>query len=288
VTVSIVTDSTNYIPDEDLRADDIRVVPLFVHDGASLSPETQIDLDAFYRRLEDTRVLPTSSQPSPETIAASFREAFDTGADAVLGVFLSSRMSGTVQAAELAAAIVADERGSAPIEVLDSESNCMQEGFAVLSAADAALAGADIDECARAARETMARTRFLFSPTSLEYLRRGGRISGASTLLGGLLQISPILTVAEGETTAVARVRTHKRAMIEMGARMSADVEQFGLRRAIVHSIAAPDIAERFASEIVQPIAGRPVRVVPVGPVIGLHVGPAVGVVYETLEPLRG
>jgi DegV family protein with EDD domain len=287
VVVRIVTDSTNYIPEEKLRAHQIRVVPLYVHDGDDLRPETEIDLERFYRRLEDMRTLPTSSQPSPEALAAAFREALDADADAVLGVFISSRMSGTVQAAELAAAMVRGERPGALIGVLDSESNCMQEGCAVLSAADTADAGAELDECMAAVKDTIARTRFLFSPTSLEYLRRGGRISGAASFLGGLLQMAPILTVENGETTAVARVRTHRKAMAAIGARMKADLDRFGVRRAVVHSIAAPEAAGAFAEEIVEPIIGAPVQVVPVGPVIGLHVGPAVGVVYETAEPLR-
>ena len=296
--VRIVTDSTNYLPAEDLRALGVRSVPLWVLDGDEMRDENSIDLPAFYRRLSDTSVLPTSSQPSPEALAVAFRDAFDDvggvqseasaeAGNAVLGIFLSSRMSGTVQAAELAATMLREERPGASITVLDSESNCMQEGYAVLSAAEKAAQGADVEECLSAARETMARTRFLFSPTSLEYLRRGGRISGAASFLGGLLQVAPILTVENGETTAVMRVRTHAKAMAEMGIRMKADIERCGLRRAVVHSIAEQSIAEGFARDIVEPIVGKPVSVVPIGPVIGLHVGPAAGVVYETVEPLR-
>ena len=287
--VRIVTDSTNYLPVEQLRAFGLKAVPLYVHDGDEMCPETTIDVAAFYRRLEDTRTLPTSSQPSPDALATAFREAGEESGEggAVLGVFLSSLMSGTVQAADLAAAMVREERPDAQIVVLDSESNCMQEGYAVLSAAEAAAAGAGIEECVEAARATIARTRFLFSPTSLEYLRRGGRISGAASLLGSLLQVAPILTVENGETNVVAKVRTHAKAMAEMGARMQADIERCGLRRAVVHAISEISIAEGFAREIVEPIVGEPVDVIPIGPVIGLHVGPAAGVVYETIEPLR-
>ncbi len=294
MSVRIVTDSTNYLPRAELDRLGIVSVPLYVHDGDEMRAETDIELASFYRRLEDMRTLPTSSQPSPDAIATAFRQALDAAPGAtgegqvdVLGVFLSSRMSGTVQAAELASAILAEERPKARIEILDSESNCMQEGYAVLSAAQAAAEGASIEDCLLAARATIARTRFLFSPTSLEYLRRGGRISGASRFLGGLLQVAPILTVENGETTAVARVRTHAKALAEMGARMKADVERCGLRRAVVHSIAEESIAVRFAREIVELITGERVDVVPIGPVIGLHVGPAAGVVYETVEPLR-
>jgi len=285
MSVRIVTDSTNYLPTNDLTRLEIVRVPLYVHDGDRMRPETEIDLAAFYRRLEDTRTLPTSSQPSPEDLVEAFAPIVSDGA--VLGVFLSGRMSGTVQAAHLAADLVREDRPDARIELVDSESNCMQEGFAVLSAAEKARDGGTLEECAMAARETMRRTRFLFSPHTLEYLSRGGRISGASALLGGLLQIVPVLTVEAGETAVAAKVRTRARAHAEIAARMRADVERCGLRRAVVHAIVDVAEAERFAREDIEPVTGRQVEVIPIGPVIGLHTGPAVGVVYETEEPLR-
>jgi DegV family protein with EDD domain len=286
VAVRIVTDSTNYLPAAEITRLGIAVVPLHVHDGDELRPETEVDIDAFYRRLEDMRTLPTSSQPSPEEIAVAFRAVLNDG-DEVLGAFLSSRMSGTVQSAELAAGLVCVERPGASIKVLDTESNCMQEGYAVLSAAEAAAAGASLTECIAAARESMARTRFLFCPKSLEYLRRGGRISGAAKLLGSMLQLTPVLTVDGGVTEVAAKVRTRHRALAEMGSRFRADVDACGLRRAVVHSIADLEAAEQFADEYVAPLVGGDVEVLPIGPVIGLHVGPAVGVVYETEKPLR-
>ena len=90
----VVTDSTSYLPAADLARLGIAVVPLFVTDGDAVSAETDLDFADFYRRLEDTRVLPTSSQPSLESLVAAFRRGAEAG-DEVLGVFLSSRMSGT-------------------------------------------------------------------------------------------------------------------------------------------------------------------------------------------------
>lgn len=286
MTVRIITDSTSYLPPADVARLGIEVVPLYVHDGGEMRAETEIDLDAFYRRLADTRDIPTSSQPSPEQVVTTFKQVTDSG-DTALGIFLSSKMSGTVQAAELAANMVRETDATARIAVLDSESNCMQEGFAVLSAAEVAAASGSLEQCLAAARESMARTRFLFAPHTLEYLARGGRISGASALLGSLLQIVPILTVDEGETNVAAKVRTRRRAHAEIAARMRDEAERFGLRRAVVHGIVDLGEAEKFGAEFIEPVVGSHVDVVPVGPVIGLHVGPCVGVVYETVEPLR-
>ncbi len=119
-------------------------------------------------------------------------------------------------------------------------------------------------------------------PRRLEYLRRGGRIGHASALLGGLLQIRPILTVEEGETTTFAKVRTQSKALSEIAAKFAKDIEAYGLRQVIVHYIGEPGPAEEFAREQIEPIGRRPVEIMPVSPVIGLHVGPAVGIVYET------
>ncbi len=284
--VHIITDSTNYLPAEDLARFGIASVPLHVHDGDEMRPETEIDLVAFYQRLADTRTIPTSSQPSPEDLVEAFADATADGAEA-LGIFMSEKMSGTMQVAELAAGMVREQHPGVSLAVLDSESNCMQEGFAVLSAAETAQGGGTLAECEAAARETMRRTRFLFTPQTLEYLKRGGRISGASALLGSLLQITPILTVEDGETTVAAKVRTRAKALQEIASRMRSDVERCGLRRAVVHGIVDMDEAARFGRELIDPVVGSPVPVVPVGPVIGLHVGPAVAVAYETVDPLR-
>lgn len=279
--VRVVTDSVASIPADLVAENDVDVVSLFVNDGESNQPETRVDVAAFYRRLEHMSSLPTSSQPSVESLLSAFREAVQRGSD-VVGVFVSSKMSGTVQTAKMAAEMALRDFPRARIEVLDSGSNSMEEGFGALAAAKAARAGKAIEECVAAAGEALRRTRYLFTPHSLEYLRRGGRIGGASALVGGLLQIKPILTVERGETQTFAKVRTQSRALREMARKMAEDISAWGLTQAVVHYIADRELAERYAREQIEPLVGSPVRVVPVSPVIGLHVGPAVGIVYQT------
>lgn len=284
--VSVVTDSVASIPSKD--ADDLgmSVVSLYVNDGDTNQPELDMDFADFYRRLADMKTLPTSSQPSVESLVTAFRAAAERGSD-VVGVFISQKMSGTYDTAQLAADMVRAEHPDMRIELLDSGSNSMQEGFAAIASAEAACAGASLDRCVRAARDTFERTRYLFSPASLEYLRRGGRIGGASALLGGLLQICPILTVERGETQTFAKVRTQGRALAEMARKFAEDVSACGFVQVVVHYIGKPEPAERFAAEYVEPIAGKAVRVIPVRPVVGLHVGQAVGLVYQTERKLR-
>jgi len=132
----------------------------------------------------------------------------------------------------------------------------------------------------------MRRSRFLFAPQSLEYLRRGGRISAAGALLGSILGIVPVLTAENGETGVAGRTRTQTRALQAIARLMRADVERCGLNQVVVQTIGDVEQGRAFARDHIEPIAGRPVEVIPIGPVIGLHVGPAVGVTYETIEPL--
>lgn len=279
--VSIITDSVASIPADLVERDGIEVVSLFVNDGETNRADLDIDLDGFYRRLADMRTLPTSSQPSVEEFLDVFRGAVERGSE-VLGVFLSEKMSGTCETARMAAEMVRREMPAAVIEVLDSGSNSMEEGYGVLAAAAASKAGETLERCRAAASSALARTRYLFSPASLEYLRRGGRIGGAAALIGGLLQIKPILTVECGETQQFAKARTQTRALAEMARRFTDDIRAYGLAEVCVHYIADREIAAAWARETIEPLAGRDVRVIPVSPVIGVHVGPAVGIVYET------
>lgn len=281
MTVRIVTDSVASIPVQDARAAGIEVVSLYVSDGETSQRELDMDVESFYSRIADMRVLPTSSQPSVDAFETAFRRALDDGAD-VLGIFISSKMSGTLEAARIAADLVLAEKPGSRIELLDSGSNSMEEGFGVLAAAQAAKTGETVERCMELARETLGRTRYLFVPETLDYLRRGGRIGAASALLGGLLQIRPILTVENGETTTFAKVRTHSRALAEMARKFTDDIAAYGLRQVIVHYIGDPGPAEVFAHDVIEPIVGAPVRIIPVSPVIGLHVGPAMAICYET------
>lgn len=283
--VRVFTDSVSYIPEMLLRSEGITVVPLYVSENGATVPEIRIDAPGFFERLSLGGRLPTTSQAPTEDFRAVFAEAVAFGDD-VLAVLVSGGMSGTVGSAELAAREVLDTSSGSRIVVVDSRANCMQEGFAVLAAAEAAKSGASLSECEQAARESMRRSRFLFSPQSLEYLRRGGRISAAGALLGSMLRIVPVLTAENGETGVAGRARTWTHALETIVRLMRMDIERFGLRQVVVQSIGDMGPGIDFAREYIEPVVGRPVQVIPIGPVIGLHVGPAVGVTYETEEPL--
>jgi DegV family protein with EDD domain len=284
--VRVVTDSTSYIPDELLARYGIDVVSLAVTFGEDSQREVDVDDAAFYARLEASATLPTSSQPP----LAEMIDAFDRPAargDDVVGVFISSEMSGTFDNAEMACDVVRSRYADVTILVVDGRSNCMELGFAALAAARAAVDGASAAAVAQAARDTTLHTRFIFIPRDLDNLRKGGRIGTASALLGSMLQVKPILTVADGVTQVVAKPRTTRRALDELVSRFSDDVHKKGLADVIVHHIddewTASELAKRVSA-----IAERDVPIVPIGPVIGTHVGRgAVGIAYQTRELMQ-
>jgi len=288
MSVGIVTDSTSYLPAADRERYGIVVVTLSVNFGAESYAEDGLDSAWFYERMAAERQVPTSSQPSVADLAAAFEQHVGAGRD-VCGVFISSEMSGTFATAQLARDMVLESHPDARIELVDSRSNCMQLGFAVLAAARAADQGSSVEEVAEAARATIPRTRFLFVPHTLDYLRKGGRIGGASALLASVLQIRPILTVVDGKTAVFGKVRTKRRALAEITSAVLADAKRAGgLEHLVVHHI--DDEAEgRELVQMLEEATGREVPLHPIGAVIGLHVGPGtVGAVYQTVEAMRG
>ncbi len=277
----VVTDSAAGLPEDEVTRHGITVVPLhLVQDGHEIAA----NLDDIMARIDSGGPIPTTACPSPEEFARAFGEAAARAKD-VLAVLISSKMSATFSSAQEGARLAAERHPDTRIRLVDSGSNSMQEGFAALAAAECAARGEDIDACEAAATSSIARSRYLFAPESLDHLARGGRISGAAALVGSVLKIAPILTATDGTTGVAGIVRSYARALTQMAAMMAEDVRSRGLARVAVQFVGKRDAAIRFARERIEPIARRPVPVLPVAPVIAVHVGPAVGLAYETIEP---
>lgn len=277
----IVTDSTSYIPHNLRKEYDISVISLGVTFDLETFPEEGIDNDTFYDKMAKSKTIPSSSQPSPMDFYNNF-EKIIINQNAVVGIFISADMSGTYSSALMAKKMIIEKYPAAEIEILDSKSNCMELGFAVLAAAKAAKAGASIKEVLEQAFLVMKRSRFLFVPHTLEYLQKGGRIGGASALLGSLFQIRPILTIIDGRTALLSKFRKKERAIQEATRIFLEDVKQKGLGEAIIHHINCKSEAARLAS-LVEEKLGVILPVYPIGPVVGLHVGPGtLGIAYYT------
>ncbi len=281
MSVKIITDSTSYIPEEYIKDYDINMVSLNVILEGKSYREVDLDNVEFYRKMELTGEIPNSSQPSLDEMMKVFEEVVK-GGDDIVGIFLSSKMSGAYSSANLVKSMVLEKYPNAKIEIIDSMTNCMQMGYEVLEAARFAKEGKTIEEVVDIAIKTRERSRFLFFPDTLKYLKKGGRIGGAAALLGTVLQIKPILTVENGVTTVYEKVRTKKRAINTIIDKVLKDAKEKGLSEVIVHHINCEEEGKSLAKALEEKLH-IPVKYQTIGPIIGLHVGPAsIGVAYYT------
>lgn len=268
--IAVVTDSTAYLPAEIVRERGIRVVPLEVRLGDRLGREgVDIGTAELITALADSRLDVQTSRPTPAEFAACYREALASGAAGVVSVHLSRELSGTWEAARVAA----DEVGPDVVRVVDSRAAGMGLGYAVLAAVDAADAGADGAAVEAAATEVADRCRVYFSVDTLDRLRRGGRIGAAAALLGTALSVKPLLHVANGRIVLLEKVRTTARAgqrLVELA------VQAAGTGRAdlAVHHLGAATRAAELATALRERLPGSGRLVVSeVGAVIGAHAG---------------
>ena len=277
MSVAVVTDSTAYLPPDLVEGYGIHVVPLYVvlpgrsgREGLDIGPQDVA------RALAVRGQTVSTSRPTPGDFLAAYRRALDEGADQLVSVHLSGDLSGTSDAARLAAAQV----GEHLVTVVDSRSAAMGCGFAVLAAARSAADGADAAEVAETARRTAADTSTFFVVDTLEHLRRGGRIGAAAAVLGSALAVKPILRVNDGRVVPLEKVRTAARANSRLVQR-AVEAAGDGPVSVAVHHLAAGERAERLAAELRERLpALRELHVSELGAAIGAHVGPgAVGVV---------
>jgi DegV family protein with EDD domain len=275
--VAVVTDSTACIPPALLQCYQICVIPLhliwggeFFLDGVTIDPTT------FYARLAAAKKIPTTAQPSVGEFVDFFTRAAPE-AEAIVGVFSSNELSGTISSASRARAMLFERT----IEVVDSRSTSMGLGFIVLAAARAAAQGKSLAEVVSVAQKLVPRTHVLFVVETLEYLHRGGRIGGASRWLGAALRIKPVLHLNEGRVDTLERLRTKGKAVTRMLDVMADRVgEAQTVHAAVIHANAFNE-ALALHDRIERRFACKMTPVVPLSPAVGTHVGPGtVGVAF--------
>lgn len=283
VDVRVVTDSTAYLPAALVEQHGIEVVPLVVVvAGKERIEGRDISADEVAAALRDYTVV-TTSRPSPEVFAELYRRLADDGATHIVSVHLSSQMSGTYDAAVLAA-----RESPVPVEVVDSQTIGMAMGFAVVSGAEAARAGEDAASVTAAVRERLGPSAVMFYVHTLEHLRRGGRIGAASALLGSALSIKPILAVRDGRIVPLEKVRTSARAMARLETLVAEQARACGVHVDVaVHHLDAAERASATAAHLRAMLPeARSVLEVELGAVVGAHVGP--GTVAVALSPRPG
>ena len=272
----VVTDSSCDLP-ADLAAElNIDIVPLSIRFGAEeLVDRRDLSPKEFWARCSNSPVLPETSAPSAGAFEEAYRRAADAGADGVVAITISSQLSATGQAAQMAAKSV---QGEIPVRHIDSLSVTMGLGMMAAAAARLATEGKGIDEVAAAAESLVSRTRVYGALDTLENLKKGGRVGGAQALIGSMLSIKPIIEVRNGSVEPESRQRTRSRALryIADKVRHAGSIENL----AVMHGD-APDLDEFI--ELLEPLVPREKMVVgDIGAVIGAHAGPRViGVAFQ-------
>ncbi|PAB59132.1 DegV family protein [Anaeromicrobium sediminis] len=279
--IKILIDSTTYMPEEIREYYDIKVIPLSVTFEDGSFKETEMDPYEFYEKLDKSPTIPKSSQPNMKELYKLFEGVVKEG-DEILGIFMSSGMSGTYNSANLVKEMILEKYNNAKINLIDSKCICMQHGYMAISAAKAAEEGKRLEEVTNIAKENFHKTRFIFSLSTLEYLKKGGRIGKVQALLGTVLKINPILTLTEGKPDVFLKVRTKKKAIGKMVEIFLEDARKFQLEGVTIHHVNCKEEGKKLAKRIEQDLNIN-VQISDVGAVVGVHVGPgAVGIAYHT------
>lgn len=270
---AVVCDSTAYLPSEKLAERGIEMISLYVSVDGEQERELEItDYGDFYARLRASTSGATTSQPSIGDFIDVWGPLLDAGRE-VVSIHISSAISGTFAAANQARErLVADGRGGERVHLYDSEMACGATGLCVLAASAAVAAGGGPQEAIARAREVRETIKMWFAVDTLEYLRKGGRIGGASAWIGGALKIKPILTI-DREITPVERVRTRARSL-ERLRDYARQRHEAGADAWVIQHIQDQETADVLAADCREMFGRDSVFINEIGPVIGAHVGP--------------
>ncbi len=269
--IAIVTDSTSDIPKNMAKELDIKVIPLTViFDKESfLDDGKDITISEFYKKIRSSEKLPTTTVPSPKYFIETYTDILKES-ESIISIHISSKMSGTVNSAEMAK----KEMPGKDIEIIDSEYVHLPLGFLVLKAAQLAQEGKSKKEILKGIYDLKPKIKVLFVPSTLEYLKKGGRIGKAKGLIASLLEIKPILTIHDGEVSQFKTVRRWSQAKTELIESMKTMVKNpQNLVVAIGDSDAKED-AEEMYERIKETFNPKRILRVDIGTIVGTHLGP--------------
>ena len=271
--VKIITDSTSYITKEDSKKMDIDIVQLSViFQGGVMNEGFPGEFDRFYERLKNSQDFPTTSQPSIQAFSTVFASAIENGQE-VVAVVLSSKLSGTYNSAMAAAQMFEGDK----ITVVDSEAAGPNLKFLAELANQLSLEGKSRQEIVNALNVQKKKMSIYLTVGTLEYLKRGGRLSTAQAILGNLLNIKPIIALIDGKLESIDKVRGKSKAIEAMISNIPDSVKRISICH--IQNIGE---AEELQSILKVKFPEAEVIIDEMGPVVGSHLGPmALGVCYK-------
>lgn len=270
MTIKIVTDSACDVPPALANQLDITVIPVYLNVGEnSYLDGVDIPREEFYGRLATFPAYPTTAAPSVGTFTQTYERLTAGGATQILSLHLAHELSATLNTVQLAATAA----NSVPVTLFDTRQITVGAGLLVLLAAEAAAAGQTLAEIIDMLNQQVKQTRVFGMIHSLDALHRSGRVSWAEFGIGSLLQIKPIMMIADGTISAVAKVRTRKRALQHM-LNMVSDLAPF--ERLVVIHVNAQEAAEelyQLSSVLFANHAQAHPIIQSISPAVGIHLG---------------
>jgi DegV family protein with EDD domain len=277
----VLTDSCASIPEaliEELR---IEVVPYYIHRGLeTLRDLVDIQREEFFHWLPTAKELPKTANPGPGDYLEAFKGLAQRTRE-IISIHMTSIGSGAYQSAMTAKEIAGETLPDLRIEVIDSRNVSLCQGWMVIEAARAALAGKSLDDIVPLVKEMIPKTRMIQTADTLRYLYMGGRIGKAQHLMGSLLNIKPLIGMEDGVIVSLGTARSRPKAYARIADIMEEAVGHLGrVKVAFVHAAALEEI-EKLRAEVEQRLTCVETLVAELSPALGVHTGPGTaGVCY--------
>lgn len=272
--VAVLTDSTASLPEAMLAELNIRTVAYYIHRGQEVLRDlVTVQREEFLQWLMSARFLPTTASPGPGDYFEAYQELAEEGHDEIVSIHMTSKASGAYQAATVAQSMMQEQRPEVKIEVIDTRNVSLCQGWMVIEAARAALAGLRLERIAARVRAMIPITRMIQTADTLKYLYMGGRIGKAKHLVGTLLNIKPLIGMEDGEIVPLGVARSRSGAYQAMAEKVAEAVGKGKARVAYVHAGARQEVERlrRMVSEKVQVVEDL---IAELSPALMVHTGP--------------
>ncbi len=284
-TVAVLTDSTCSLPETFLKNLNIRTVAYYIHRGQEVLRDlVTIQREEFLRWLITAKFLPTTASPGPGDYLIAYQQLVEEGNRDILSIHMSSKASGAYQAAKVAQSMLKESHPHIQVEVIDTLNASLCQGWMVIEAARAALAGLNLEQVTDLVRRMIPITRMIQTADTLKYLYMGGRIGRAQSLIGSMLDIKPLIGMEDGVIVPLGKARSRGQAYQQMAEMVARAIGSGKAKIAYVHAGAQQEV------EKIKRIVESKVEVVEsmfaeLSPALAVHTGPGTaGLCYYPLE----
>lgn len=284
-TVAVLTDSCASIPEHLLERLHIHTVAYYIHRGGEILRDlVTIQREEFLRWMMTARFLPTTASPGPGDYFEAYKQLADEGRDEIISIHMTSKGSGAYQAATVARTMMQDEYPDVRIEVVDTQNVSLCQGWMVIEAARAALAGLSLDLVTAAVKKMIPITRMIQTADTLKYLYMGGRIGRAQRLVGSMLNIKPLIGMVEGVIVPLGRTHSRGQAYQRMAEMVAETVGKGRAKIAYVHAGALREV-EKIRELVESKVEVVESLIAELSPALAVHTGPGTaGLCYYRVE----